>query len=549
MTDPSNVGALSAKMLSVGVQVCENLLTYYSVFDRRVVEQLMVELEALSTDIRNVIHRVGSERFQSTEHKVVLAFRHPIQQCEETIADLRDESEKIIAVPTNSAWNSADMSGYQRIYPLRPSTLLRLEEDIASIRNHMSSALQALQLEEYPKAAHGGAMSLDSLIRTYKCELYFSHRLWFTTGPYFTKWLTQKNSFIWLSGRAGSGKSVLCSTAAHYTFHTTRGEPNVAFGIFFFKFDESTKQDASAMMRSLLLQLAGQCQDCQTDLTRLHASCQPGPPATERSFEYLRRMICRFRSVYIFVDGLDEIRSNEKRKGVLTAVRRMREWCLSGLHLLVTSRDEPAIREILNPSSGEEVAIESSGMRSDISDFLSFKLHTHTSLLKWKTYHDQIQQRLSEHAQGGFRYIECQLEVIKQCPRTASHLYNCLQSLPRDLDEAYDRMLFRNEGYAHDARRILSLLSFSNRPLKVAEVADAYAIDLDKRHFNPEDRLLDIASIKEICGGLVVQMLLHRGADATAQVDGSIASNALQAATMRNHEKVTRILLDAGAEP
>ena len=102
-----------------------------------------------------------------------------------------------------------------------------------------------------------------------------------------------------------------------------------------------------------------------------------------------------------------------------------------------------------------------------------------------------------------FRYIECQLEVIKQCPRTASHLYTCLQSLPRDLDEAYDRMLSSNEVYAHNARRIVSLLSFSNRPLKVAEVADAYAIDLDKRHFNPEDRLLDIASIKEICGGLV----------------------------------------------
>ena len=105
---------------------------------------------------------------------------------------------------------------------------------------------------------------------------------------------------------------------------------------------------------------------------------------------------------------------------------------------------------------------------------------------------------------GRFRYVECHFDAFKRCPRTGNHLDKCLRSLPHNLDETYERILCSiDENYVHDARRILTLLCFSNRPLTVAELADAYAVDIDKLHLRLEDRNLDNDSIREICQGLV----------------------------------------------
>jgi hypothetical protein len=54
-----------------------------------------------------------------------------------------------------------------------------------------------------------------------------------------------------------------------------------------------------------------------------------------------------------------------------------------------------------------------------------------------------------------------------------------------------------------DARRIFSLLCFSRRPLTVAEVKDAIAVDLEKQCLDPQARLEDVESLYEICPGLL----------------------------------------------
>lgn len=77
--------------------------------------------------------------------------------------------------------------------------------------------------------------------------------------------------------------------------------------------------------------------------------------------------------------------------------------------------------------------------------------------------------------------------------------------MPRNLDETYERMLCRiNEGCVEDARRIFTLLCFSSRPLTVAEVIDAYAVDLSEPcRLDCESRRLDEESLFEICPGLI----------------------------------------------
>ena len=104
--------------------------------------------------------------------------------------------------------------------------------------------------------------------------------------------------------------------------------------------------------------------------------------------------------MYILLDALDESPRFERRDGVLKILDKMRKWHLHGLHILITSRDEPDIRESLNPTRDEQVVMKNDEISRDISDFISGRLKTDWELRKLDDYHSQIQQALTEGAQG-----------------------------------------------------------------------------------------------------------------------------------------------------
>src|SRR5438034_5490954 len=154
------------------------------------------------------------------------------------------------------------------------------------------------------------------------------------------------------------------------------------------------------MLRALLLQLSGQLRDGDADLARLHASYESGTPPVAVLIEYLQHLIQKFRQVYILLDALDESPRYCQRDQVLKTLQRIRKWSLPGLHLLVTSRDEPDIRESLSPARDQEVVMKNAEINQDISNLISCQLNTDPKLQKWRAFHDQIQQVLADRAQG-----------------------------------------------------------------------------------------------------------------------------------------------------
>jgi hypothetical protein len=89
-----------------------------------------------------------------------------------------------------------------------------------------------------------------------------------------------------------------------------------------------------------------------------------------------------------------------------------------------------------------------------------------------------------------------------------------LRSLPRSLDETYERILCSiDEGSIEEARRILTLLCFSSRPLTVQELIDGIAVDLhEPACLNLRRRLQDMDDLREICPGLIdVSIKLDKG--------------------------------------
>ena len=104
-----------------------------------------------------------------------------------------------------------------------------------------------------------------------------------------------------------------------------------------------------------------------------------------------------------------------------------------------------------------------------------------------------------------FRWVYCQLESIRQCVKPSA-LRKALLSLPKTLDETYERILqhLRSNDQLEDTTQALRWLCFSIRPLTLLEMVEILAIQTgDEAGFFPEDRMPDPADIMTVCSSLI----------------------------------------------
>jgi hypothetical protein len=103
-----------------------------------------------------------------------------------------------------------------------------------------------------------------------------------------------------------------------------------------------------------------------------------------------------------------------------------------------------------------------------------------------------------------FRWVACQLDSLRSYLNVHG-LRKRLASLPKDLNETYARILTNiDEDYRRDALKILQWLTYSARPLRLEEVAEVVAVDVDESpRFDPEKRYLEPRDIWTTCSSLI----------------------------------------------
>ena len=425
MSDPLSIAAGAAGLISLGIQVTQSLVDFYNAYRNRDSDLIhtTARLESLLSIFQSLEQTLSDRKFQADERGLINNIEASIQNCDELIQELQDECQKF--TQTSSGIKTAvRVAGRRVTYPFRQSTLQKLDEDINEIRTNLSSALDVLQLKDNQRIQDDVTeiKVLVDLVRNSQIssnlrdwlkapDATINHNAacakkhpgtgaWLVNGAEFSTWLKEENSFMWVNGFAGSGKSVLCSTAIQSAFRHRSSNSRVGIAFFYFTFNDESKQDLSAMLRALLLQLSSQLQDGHLDLTRLQDSYKISTPPSPVMIQYLRRLIQRFHEVYIMLDALDESPRNGSREDVLDAIEEIREWNLQGLHLFITSRDMSDIRDSLNPSVCQQVTMQNEGINKDIADFVSGLLGTDRRLRKWLPYRDKIQETLTKRAQG-----------------------------------------------------------------------------------------------------------------------------------------------------
>ena len=357
------------------------------------------------------------------ERSLIQSIETSIKSCDEMIRELQHECQEISNPSSNGTRAAIKLAGRRVTYPFRQSTLLKLDEDVDGLRANLSTALDVLQLKDNQRMqdditemnvlldlVRASQVSSDLRIWLKAPDAFYNHNVavtkkhpgtgaWLVKSDNFLNWMAESNSTMWLNGFAGSGKSVLCSTAIQFVSRRVIAD-NVGVAFFYFTFSDQSKQDESGMLRALLLQLSHQLRNGPADLAQLHDRYITGIPPSSVLLDYLRRIIKRFSNVYIMLDALDESPLEGRRKYLLDTLEAMRNWGVQSLHLFVTSRNESDIRESLDLSPAQEVNVHNGEMDRDINDFVSSRLAKDRSLRNLRPYRNKVQESLAARAKG-----------------------------------------------------------------------------------------------------------------------------------------------------
>ncbi|KAF5253544.1 hypothetical protein FANTH_1615 [Fusarium anthophilum] len=309
---------------------------------------------------------------------------------------------------------------------------------------------------------------------------------WLLNNPQYLHWKSQKNSFLWLNGNSGTGKTILSSTV----IEDIRGSGCPQFGnrtivYFYITFSDNQKQSLDAILRSLINQLYHGRPECRHPITSLHSKCSGG--SSQATIEQLkftfRDMLSAAGEVFVLIDALDEYRNRSAERDELLAWVESFRNGPGNTHLLVTSRPDHDIKTSIESWAGSESinSLKSDDVCRDISEYVRDSVANSTSFRRWNgrgSTQEDIVAALTTKADGVFRWVALQLERLKNCINK-EEIDETLQTLPNTLKETYYRVLHDLKGTRRKyVIRVLQFLAYSNFPMDLEAAVDVLAINL-----------------------------------------------------------------------
>ncbi|KAH9051135.1 hypothetical protein EDB83DRAFT_2293977, partial [Lactarius deliciosus] len=311
---------------------------------------------------------------------------------------------------------------------------------------------------------------------------------WFCISNIFEEWMIT-GSLLWVHGKPGSGKSVLCSSIIQkITALYEAGLASMAY--FYFDFRDVDKRSRRNLLPSLLTQLSARSDPFCDIYSRLHKSHDDGArqPSDDTLMRCLKDMLTLPDQgpAYLILDALDECPNTSgvpsSRKQVLDLVKDLVDLRLPSLHICVTSRPEVDIKDALEIVASHSVSLhDEGGQQEDIVKYVESVVRSNSvrEMKRWRdSDKDLVIETLTKGAGGMFRWVFCQLETLQHC--LPQNIPRVLKELPTSLDETYERVLKEIvTSNRRQAYRLLQCLTVASRPLRVEELAEILALDFD----------------------------------------------------------------------
>ncbi|KAJ8112110.1 hypothetical protein OPT61_g5438 [Boeremia exigua] len=284
----------------------------------------------------------------------------------------------------------------------------------------------------------------------------------------------EHHGFLWIKGKAGTGKSTLMKFACSDARRTMRDRAVLSF--FFNARGEELEKSTSGVYRSLLVQLLKRFPELQSvfdslDLlssTKVDANYSWTIEILQMLFEQAIQNV-RNAPVICFVDALDECEEEQIRE-MIQFFERIGDLALSNgicFQVCLSSRHYPHI----TIRSGLELVLEGqSGHIQDITNYIEAELKIGSSKLA-----QQIRAELQDKASGIFMWIVLVVGILNKesdCGRIHT-LQRKLREIPSDLNALFHDILTRDTHNKDALIMCIQWILFAKNPLSPEQLYHA----------------------------------------------------------------------------
>ncbi|KAH8791817.1 ankyrin repeat-containing domain protein [Flagelloscypha sp. PMI_526] len=308
---------------------------------------------------------------------------------------------------------------------------------------------------------------------------------WILQNSMFMRWMDAHGGLFWYHGLMGTGKTFTSS----FVIQSLLNRDDIYVAYYYFEFTNPITLSEEALHRSLVSQLAPANPTLMRDLHQRHhhGGHQPQIATLQSTLKDL--VSTSPKPVFIVIDALDEL-PPAQRKYLLQSLSAFYNSSGVRAHVMVTSREDRDIRDALDGRVDFQLGVQGDLVRQDIAAYVDQQL----AAKKWTLWpRDEVElmrQVLNERADGQFRMVACQVDIIMQA-RTSDMLLKSLYSLPTTLGNTYEYILNQiRKDLRGSARILFAFLSFASKPVSITELNALVAVDFGNE--NNSDQLPDL---------------------------------------------------------
>ncbi|KAK6358090.1 hypothetical protein TWF730_007445 [Orbilia blumenaviensis] len=322
---------------------------------------------------------------------------------------------------------------------------------------------------------------------------------WFLNSEKFTKWKTTKNSFIWLLGGSGCGKTVLSSAVVQML--------------------QIRQSNGGNTLEEAIQSLCSQLQNINTGDSASREEKYQSPFRTSGKMATLQELVEKFLflvqktgKVWLILDALDKCKRSQWG-ALFECIERIWELKQANVHFLLTSLPECGRSMAKSSIFGktEKIIFIGSQPINDIIGSIHRRIKKRASNLRWiyDTWSclPELYDVLGERTIGAPNWatIACQLDMLAlETLTSAEDFCGRLESLPRDENRIYAGIL-RNipEIFRPQATALLHLLTYSKRPLGIEEAVEFIKVGTSPPYFELDDKAYFNGNTLRYCSSLV----------------------------------------------
>ncbi|CAI7589621.1 unnamed protein product [Penicillium glandicola] len=332
---------------------------------------------------------------------------------------------------------------------------------------------------------------------------------WFLDSLPFNDWVRGNQPILLCPGDPGAGKTMISALVIDHLRTIFEDCPDIGVSFIYFDYKvryESPTEILAALVRQFIQQKPSM-PDYVHELYARSLRLNRRPTLKELSF-VMRQLLSHHARSFLVIDALDECpSSNGTRRAFLSEI--LSHSTETELRVMITTRYSPEISRDLEHAGAVELNISATG--EDVNRYIDSRIQrTDGVLFRNLQVQEDIKAQVTKAVGGIFLLAQLYLDHLTDM-REPRDVKEILQRLPESTEaysHAYSTAMSRIEGQGKGtetlAKKALSWVACSTRPLRTAELQHAVAIRTGDSAIS-ENYIPMTEDILSVCAGLLIE--------------------------------------------